>query len=82
MINVDRTGFEPRPSREAGQAGDLRDTTPDGLWWTVPDSNPAVRERRDGPATSDNIVPMDCGGPYRIRTGDLRIANAALYQLS
>ncbi len=28
------------------------------------------------------VVPIPRGGPYRARTGHLRVANAALYQMS
>ena len=45
--------------------------TASSLWWTVPDSN------RPPPRCPDSS-----GGPYRARTGHLRVANAALYQMS
>ena len=34
------------------------------------------------PEADRRVVPIKCGGPYRARTGRLRVANAALYQMS
>ena len=47
--------------------------------WTVQDSLPAGRQ---GTCHPRNLPRTKSCGPCRIRTGDLRIANAALYQLS